>query len=275
MLILWDAIKRSYYDSTARKYVTVSTACPVVEKQASTENGDAYFTFSGTLTTNTALLSDTYYYLFCGEDSLAGCHLTAADSADTVLDISNFSLRQQDYHTKALYFNFGYLPVEVTLRNSEDTASISLYDVTADQVVSSSPAVPGSRNDNAGGYEFLFLIPEPEAMDTSHHYTFRITSGEKTVDAESYSSYYSSLGYTAAVQEPSYYNAETPVFVGDTELTFSFYADSMRNVSKSAFELYGKTYIIGREVSSPSSGAGSAGIDLLFTRMLNGKFSNL
>ena len=27
--------------------------------------------------------------------------------------------------------------------------------------------------------------------------------------------------------------------------------------------------------SSPSSGAGSAGIDLLFTRMLNGKFSNL
>lgn len=225
-----------YYDSTARKYVTVSTACPVVEKQASTEDGDAYFTFSGTLTTNTALLSDTYYYLFCGEDSLAGCRLTAADSADTVLDISYFSLRQQDYHTKALYFNFGYLPVEVTLRNSEDTASISLYDVTADQVVSSSPAVPGSRNDNAGGYEFLFLIPEPKAMDTSHHYTFRITSGEETVDAESYSSYYRSLGYTAAVQEPSYYNAETPVFVGDTELTFSFYANSMRNMSKDALK---------------------------------------
>ena len=225
-----------YYDSTAHEYVTVSTACSAVEKQASTEDGDAYFTFSGTLTTSTALLSDTYYALFCGEESLAGCYLTAADSADTVLDISNFSLRQQDYHTNALYFNFGYLPVEVTLRNSEDTASISLYDVTADQVVSSSPAVTGTRNDNTGGFEFLFLIPEPEAMDTSHHYTFRITSGEKTVDAESYSRYYSSLGYTAAVQEPSYYNAETPVFVGDTELTFSFYADSMRNVSKSAVE---------------------------------------
>ena len=31
----------------------------------------------------------------------------------------------------------------------------------------------------------------------------------------------------------------------------------------------------GREVSSPNSWAGSAGIDLLFTSTRNGKFSNL
>lgn len=48
-----------------------------------------------------------------------------------------------------------------------------------------------------------------------------------------------------------------------------------RNVSKFVFELYGKTYIIGREVFSFSFGVGFVGIDLFFIRMFNGKFSNL
>jgi len=225
-----------YYDNAAHAYVTVSTACSAVEKQASTKDGDAYFTFSGTLTTNTALLSDTYYYLFCGEESLAGCRLTATESADTVLDIYRFSLRQWDYNTDDLYFNFGYLPIEATLRNSENTASISLYDVTAGQVVATSDTAAGTWNASGGGYDFLFLIPQPDGMDTTHSYTFRITSGEQTVDAESYSSDYSSLGYDAHVEAPSYYSVVTPVFVGDTELTFTFDADDMRNVSKSAVE---------------------------------------
>lgn len=225
-----------HYDNTEHGYVTDSTACSAVEKQAFTRDGDAYFTFSGTLTTSTALLSDTYYALFYGEESLAGCRLTAAEVADTALDIYRFSLRQQDYNTNDLYFNFGYLPIEATLRNSENTASISLYDVTADQVVATSDTAVGTWNASAGGYDFLFLIPQPAGMDTTHTYTFRITSGDQTVDAESYSSHYGNFGYDASVEEPTNYYVKTPVFVGDTELTFSFYADSMRNVSKSAVE---------------------------------------
>ena len=224
------------YDSARKDYVTVSTACSAVAKTVSYENGNTIYTFSGTFTTAAPLDPSTYYYLCNGDDSLAGGKPLAASSDDdeeSELFIDSFHMSQ--FSSKKIYFNFGYLPVEVSLGNCAGTASVSLYDITADQIVSTS-AVETAVPDAYGICTFDCMIPYTEAMDASHKYSLRITSGEETMDISEYSSYYSEFGYNDTVSLPNYVNFEEPLFVGALSLQAEISAYSVKNITLDTFE---------------------------------------
>lgn len=232
-----------HYDKTAGKWVQDSVSCSVTGKRTYAQNGAAYFEFSGTLTTSSALDPDIYYRLYQGEEELAGTRYTAASGADTGLALTSFSLDQRSYSddTRCFFFNFGYLPVEATLLGSGDTATAFLYDETAGKAVIEAQTT-GIRDARDVTCTFLFLLPET-TLDTGHSYTVRITSDGETVNAGDYSSSYSGMRYDAAVKLPTYTSVEEPVFSGDTSLTFRFYCNSQRNAPISCVKALATTIV--------------------------------
>jgi len=224
------------YDNDTQCYITVSSICSAVEKSSSVKNDDTIWTFTGTFTVSSPLDATTYYYLFNGDENLAIARPTQSSTAGDDTNQLYFShFYSPQIRSQKIYFNFGYLPVEISLGNCTGTASISLYDITAEKNISTS-AFESTTPDANGICNFLLLIPYTEEMNPTHKYSFRVTSGEKSIDVAEYDSYYTNLGYNASVISPSYIALNDTLFAGDTSLSFSIYASAYSNVSLDNFQ---------------------------------------
>lgn len=221
-------ILKKYVSGTG--YVQIGSTTGSVNKETGTGYWGPSYTFMGNVATTESLVNGVYYSLYYGDEPIAGTSTIGGGTVSTTYDVRGLSMPNFDTASKLFYFNFGQFPVTATLSGSSGKAVAQLFDLTSNDVIAETGEVSGTLN-SSGYHDFSFVVPAPSTTpDAGHNYIIRFVSGGETLSGADYSTQYASMKYDATQILPEYISAKTPVFVGDTALSFSVSASGMQNV---------------------------------------------
>lgn len=219
------AFELACYDQEAGGLTVLASAAGVTKEKRTGPN--TTYRFTGTFTPAQPLASETYYQILSGGEALDGTQTIEGQPGS--LYAASYSMQQFDWDDEdsSFWFNFGLLPLLVTYSGLDSqTASAELYDTETGAAVSSAEARGEASED---GMTFRFELPQTDAVISGRHYGIRVLSGGETLpELERFSD----MIFDGAADLPDSVYAETPVFQGDTSVSFRFYSSSVRNMTK-------------------------------------------
>lgn len=207
-------------------------SCSAVEKSTYYSNGETYYVFSGTFSTQSPLSDGTYYSIIYNNEKLWSANVTCPKSDK--LSITSLSIAQMSYGEKTVHFNFDQLIVNASLLGDGETATAHLIDAETKKVLSSSEPTERILADTS--HKYVFSVPKPDNLD-GKTLALKFESDGNEVFSSSYSSSYAGLTFDDTVKEYEYFNIE-PTHVGDKVLVLRYSDYSLKNITHNYFENY-------------------------------------